>query len=442
MLLTGYGAYGYPLLDHVLVCAHQPARPRRASTRSRTCAAAASSASAGTTTGRMLNKQNTFSDFIAVAEQLIRDGRTAPDRLAIEGGSAGGLLIGAVVNARPELFRAALLDVPFVDVINTMSDAEPAADRRRIRGVGQPAATPTSTATCAQYSPYDNIRAQPYPALLVKTSYNDSQVMYWEPAKYVAKLRALGAGKSARCCCWVNMAAGHGGASGRYDQLLRARLRLRVRAGAARHLTSELASRRQDRARSARFFRVILAGSTARSSRPNPTEIRLAQRVLRCDQHGASSRHHPHGAPRTRPRCFSLRSRSRSRSRPAAAESSPAPAAETKRGSDPTKPRRPRRRTATLTLGAYTTPREVYGKAILPAFAKSWADAHSGQKVEFRESYLGSGAQARAIVSGFEADVAALSLEPDIEKVQKAGLITHDWKARRARRHRDATRSS
>jgi sulfate transport system substrate-binding protein len=84
---------------------------------------------------------------------------------------------------------------------------------------------------------------------------------------------------------------------------------------------------------------------------------------------------------------------------------------------------------ATLTLGAYTTPREAYGKAILPAFAKQWADQHGGQKVEFRESYLGSGAQARAITSGFEADVAALSLEPDIEKVREAGLIKHDWKA-------------
>jgi sulfate/thiosulfate-binding protein len=84
---------------------------------------------------------------------------------------------------------------------------------------------------------------------------------------------------------------------------------------------------------------------------------------------------------------------------------------------------------ATLTLGAYTTPREAYGKAILPAFAKLWADKHGGQKVEFRESYLGSGAQARAITSGFEADVAALSLEPDIEKVRAAGLIKHDWKS-------------
>lgn len=84
---------------------------------------------------------------------------------------------------------------------------------------------------------------------------------------------------------------------------------------------------------------------------------------------------------------------------------------------------------ATLTLGAYTTPREAYGKAILPAFAKQWADQHGGQKVEFRESYLGSGAQARAITSGFEADVAALSLEPDIEKVREAGLIKRDWKA-------------
>jgi sulfate transport system substrate-binding protein len=83
----------------------------------------------------------------------------------------------------------------------------------------------------------------------------------------------------------------------------------------------------------------------------------------------------------------------------------------------------------TLTLGAYTTPREVYGKAILPAFAKQWASAHGDQQVEFRESYLASGAQARAIVSGFEADVAALSLEPDVEKIKKAGLITHDWKA-------------
>ena len=218
MLLTGYGAYGYPLsttfsytrislLDRGVVYAIAHVR------------GGGELGKRWHDGGRMLHKQNTFSDFIAVAEQLIGEGRTRNDLLAIEGGSAGGLLIGAVVNARPDLFEAALLDVPFVDVINTMSDASLPLTVGEYEEWGNPS-NADEYRYMRQYSPYDNLRAQPYPALLVKTSYNDSQVMYWEPAKYVARLRALGAGKERPLLLWVNMAGGHGGASGRYDQLL------------------------------------------------------------------------------------------------------------------------------------------------------------------------------------------------------------------------------
>ena len=137
--------------------------------------------------GKMLSKKNTFTDFIAVAEKLIADKYTSKDRLVIEGGSAGGLLMGAVTNMRPDLFKIVVTRVPFVDYIKS-------------------------------YSPYDNLAAKPYPTILVKTSFDDSQVMYWEPAKYVAKLRTLKT-DSNPLVFKINMAGGHGGSSGRYDRL-------------------------------------------------------------------------------------------------------------------------------------------------------------------------------------------------------------------------------
>ena len=167
--------------------------------------------------GRMKNKMNTFTDFIAVAERLVAEGFTSPDRLVIEGGSAGGLLMGAVVNMRPELFKAVVTKVPFVDVINTMSDASLPLTAGEWEEWGNPA-VPEDYATIRRYDPYLNLAAHGYPAMLVKTSFNDSQVMYWEPAKYVARLRTLKTDDNV-LILKTNMAAGHGGASGRYDFL-------------------------------------------------------------------------------------------------------------------------------------------------------------------------------------------------------------------------------
>jgi oligopeptidase B len=167
--------------------------------------------------GRMLKKKNTFSDFISVAEHLISRGDTSPDRLVIEGRSAGGLLIGAVVNMRPELFRAAVLGVPFLDVVNTMLDASLPLTVGEYEEWGNPNVR-AEYEYIKTYSPYDNLEAKIYPAMLVKTSFNDSQVMYWEPAKYVAKLRALKTDSNALLLKTI-MAAGHGGRSGRYDHL-------------------------------------------------------------------------------------------------------------------------------------------------------------------------------------------------------------------------------
>jgi oligopeptidase B len=216
MLLSGYGAYGYPypvtfsstrlsLLDRGV--AYAIAHVRGGSELGK----------AWHDQGRLFAKKNTFTDFIAVAERLIADGDTAADRLVIEGGSAGGLLIGAVVNARPELFRAALLRVPFLDVLNTMLDASLPLTVGEYEEWGNPE-KPEEYVYIRGYCPYTNLAAQAYPAMLVKTSFHDSQVMYWEPAKYVARLRTLKT-DDRPLLLHTNMAAGHGGASGRYDAL-------------------------------------------------------------------------------------------------------------------------------------------------------------------------------------------------------------------------------
>jgi oligopeptidase B len=167
--------------------------------------------------GRMLSKKNTFTDFIAVAEHLIAEKYTSKDRLAIEGGSAGGLLMGAVVNMRPDLFQAVISRVPFVDVINTMMDETIPLTVPEFEEWGNPKIA-EHYAYMKSYSPYDNLAAKDYPSMLVKTSFNDSQVMYWEPAKYVARLRATKTDKNP-LIFKINMAGGHGGSSGRYDKL-------------------------------------------------------------------------------------------------------------------------------------------------------------------------------------------------------------------------------
>jgi oligopeptidase B len=167
--------------------------------------------------GKMLSKQNTFTDFIACVEHLTAARYGDPARVAAEGGSAGGLLMGAVANMRPELFRAVLSHVPFVDVMNTMLDASLPLTVPEYEEWGDPNEEQFFRYMLS-YSPYDNLRAACYPAMLVRTSLHDSQVMYWEPAKYVAKLRTLRTDAN-RLLLVTNMQAGHGGASGRYDYL-------------------------------------------------------------------------------------------------------------------------------------------------------------------------------------------------------------------------------
>jgi oligopeptidase B len=168
--------------------------------------------------GRMMHKKNTFTDFISCAEYLVTQGYGSKDKLVIEGRSAGGLLMGAVLNLRPDLFKAALVGVPFVDVMNTMLDESLPLTVGEFEEWGNPKEKPAFDYMIT-YSPYDNVEAKAYPNMLVKTSFNDSQVMYWEPAKYVAKMRALRTDHNLLIMKTNLNPAGHGGASGRYDRL-------------------------------------------------------------------------------------------------------------------------------------------------------------------------------------------------------------------------------
>ena len=167
--------------------------------------------------GRLMQKRNTFTDFITAVQHLTANGYGDPARVSAEGGSAGGLLMGAITNLRPDLFRAIISHVPFVDVMNTMLDASLPLTVPEYEEWGNPN-EPAAFEYMLSYSPYDNLKAAAYPAILVKTSLNDSQVMYWEPAKYVARLRTLKQDNNP-LLLYTNMAAGHGGASGRYDYL-------------------------------------------------------------------------------------------------------------------------------------------------------------------------------------------------------------------------------
>jgi oligopeptidase B len=168
--------------------------------------------------GMLMKKKNTFFDFIDCAEFLIQEKWTSKDRLVIEGGSAGGLLMGAVVNFRPDLFHAVHAAVPFVDVMNTMMDATLPLTVGEYLEWGNPNEK-AAYDYMKTYSPYDNLEKGKYPAILVTTSFNDSQVMYWEPAKYVARLRTLKTDSSPLLLKIKMDPAGHGGASGRYDRL-------------------------------------------------------------------------------------------------------------------------------------------------------------------------------------------------------------------------------
>jgi oligopeptidase B len=168
--------------------------------------------------GMLMKKKNTFFDFVDCAEFLIKEKWTSADRLVIEGGSAGGLLMGAVVNLRPDLFRAVHSAVPFVDVMNTMMDATLPLTVGEYLEWGNPNEK-AAYDYMKTYSPYDNLEKRAYPAMLVTTSFNDSQVMYWEPAKYVARLRTVKTDSSPLLLKIKMDPAGHGGASGRYDRL-------------------------------------------------------------------------------------------------------------------------------------------------------------------------------------------------------------------------------
>jgi oligopeptidase B len=216
MLLVGYGSYGYPfptgfshsrvsLLDRGVTYAIAHIR------------GGGELGKPWHDQGRMENKMNTFTDFIAVAEHLVENQYTSSSRLAIQGGSAGGLLMGAVSNLRPDLFGAVVSLVPFVDVLNTMLDDSLPLTVGEYEEWGNPNDSDAYRGIRA-YCPYTNIGAHPYPTMLVRTSLNDSQVMYWEPAKYIAKLRALKTDDNP-LLFKINMDAGHGGASGRYDYL-------------------------------------------------------------------------------------------------------------------------------------------------------------------------------------------------------------------------------
>ena len=167
--------------------------------------------------GRMMQKLNTFNDFIDSADYLVKQKYTSADRLVIQGGSAGGLLMGAVSNMRPDLFKAVVAQVPFVDVMNTMLDASLPLTTSEYIEWGNPNEKPAFD-YMLKYSPYDNVKAQKYPAMLVQASLNDSQVPYWEAAKWVAKLRLVKTDTNP-ILLKTNMGAGHGGASGRYDAL-------------------------------------------------------------------------------------------------------------------------------------------------------------------------------------------------------------------------------
>jgi oligopeptidase B len=167
--------------------------------------------------GKMMTKRNTFTDFTDATEGLLAQGYGRPGSVGIEGASAGGLLMGAVTNLRPDLFKVVLCEVPFVDVMNTMLDATLPLTVAEYEEWGNPNQK-AAFDYMRTYSPYDNVAAKAYPAILVQTSFDDSQVMYWEPSKYVAKLRALKTDQHP-LVFFINMHGGHGGSSGRYDRI-------------------------------------------------------------------------------------------------------------------------------------------------------------------------------------------------------------------------------
>lgn len=216
LLLTGYGAYG--MIDDPAFSSSRLSLLRRgvvwgiAHVRG-----GAELGRAWYEQGKLEHKRNTFSDFIACAEHLIGERWTSPAQLACSGGSAGGLLIGAVLNARPELFRVAIADVPFVDALTTVLDETLPLSMIEREEWGDPT-TREGYTWMRSYSPYDNVRTQGYPDVLAVVGLNDTRVGYWEAAKWIAKLREHDT-RGAELLLWVDMNSGHGGASGRFEHL-------------------------------------------------------------------------------------------------------------------------------------------------------------------------------------------------------------------------------
>lgn len=215
--LYGYGAYGHGLDPSF--------GTHRLTLLERGCAVALAHVRGGDEmgwnwyeTGKLAHKANSFTDFIAVAEHLIAEGWGGAGRIAIRGGSAGGMLMGAVANMRPELWNCVIAEVPFVDVVNTMSDASLPLTPIEWPEWGDPLTDPEALARMLRYSPYDNIKAQDYPPMLVTAGLSDPRVTYWEPAKYVARLRATQTGRQLLLLKTV-MEGGHFGRSGRFDML-------------------------------------------------------------------------------------------------------------------------------------------------------------------------------------------------------------------------------
>ena len=168
--------------------------------------------------GKMFNKKNSFTDLIACAEHLIKEKFTSPEKLAIIGSSAGGLLVGASMVMRPDLFNTVICKVPFVDVVTSMSDPTIPLTTLEYDQWGNPEESKEAFDYMLSYSPYDNLQEVEYPNLLLTTGFNDPRVAYWEPAKFLARIRDKKKGNNL-ALLQTNFSAGHAGASGRYDFL-------------------------------------------------------------------------------------------------------------------------------------------------------------------------------------------------------------------------------
>jgi oligopeptidase B len=217
LLIYGYGAYGYVMDANFST--------NRFSLVDRGFVYAIAHVRGGTERGwrwyedgKLASKPNTFGDFLAATRHLVAEGFAAKDRVVAHGGSAGGMLMAAIANAAPELYAGIIADVPFVDVLNTMLDASLPLTPPEWLEWGDPIRNQAAFASIRAYSPYDNIRAQRYPAILALAGLTDPRVTYWEPAKWVAKLRATMTG-GGPILLRTAMEAGHAGAPGRFDRL-------------------------------------------------------------------------------------------------------------------------------------------------------------------------------------------------------------------------------